>query len=116
MNLKLKVLAESSAPGMIRILSVGEVIGNTVNSVTLKEAGVLARYEIRDCVREILRHVMPIVGIERNYTLTVNLCLRGLGNGYSMAISRKSLGGIACRPFIPKGDRKLKASVGDVNY
>ena len=100
---------------MVRILTVAEVISNTVNSVTLKEAGILARYEISNRVGKIFRHVMPIVRVMRYNTLTVYLRLGRLGYQNSVAIPCEGIGGIACTALVSKWNGKFKNAVGNVD-
>ena len=59
-----KVLAESAAPRMIGVSAVAAVFRYAVYRVALKEAGLLARYEIRNGVGELFRHVVSIVRVK----------------------------------------------------
>ena len=101
---------------MIGILTVRRVIRNTVYCVALKEARILSRYEVCNRVREILRHVMPIVGVKGNFPLSVDLRLGRLGDHNSVALSRESYGAVASTSLIAERNDEFKRSVGNVNY
>ena len=115
-NLKLKVLTKTAAPGMERILSVSLIIGNTVNSVTLEEAGIFSRYEISDRMRIILMYVVAVMGVKGYLALTIDLCLGRLGASYSVAVTAECFGSIAGCALVIKGNYKLKGLVGKVDY
>ena len=52
LNPVLKVLAKSAAPGMIGVAAVTDIIGYTVDCITLKEAGVFTGNEVCNRVRK----------------------------------------------------------------
>ena len=72
---ELQILTKSAAPGVIGVAAVVVVFGYAIDGVSLKEAGLLARYEVCHGVGEILRHVVTVMGIERDHTVTVDLRL-----------------------------------------
>ena len=62
-ELKLEVLTKSAAPGVVREEAVIRVIDNSIDSITLKEAGILSCNEIRNCVRIIVWYVVSVVRV-----------------------------------------------------
>ena len=114
--LKLKILTESAAPRVIGVRAVVRVVTNAVDSVTLKEAGLLASYEIRPSVGEIFRYVVSVMRVDRDQSLGVDLSLCGLCTVNSVAVSRKCAGSIAGLKLSVLRYGKLKYAVGNVDY
>ena len=114
-DLELQVLAQTAAPGVIGVRAVRGVIDNSVDSVTLKEAGLLACYEVRYRVREILRYVVPVMRVLGNHTLRVDLVLAGLGYCDAVIVTGECTGCIAGLELPTLRHCELKYSVGCID-
>ena len=115
MHLIFKILAESAAPRMIRILSVRKIVRNAVNSVSFEETGILSRYEVCNCVREILTDLVSVVRIKSYVSLGINFCLARLGGSDSVAIANKRVRAVARASFVSKRNYEFKRSIRNVN-
>ena len=115
LNLKLKILAESAAPRVVGEHAVARVIDNAVDGVTLEEAGLLASNEVRHCVGVVFRHLMTVVRVEGDESVSVYLCVGGLGYYDPVIVTRESAGGVARLQLLAHGNYELKHAVGHVD-
>ena len=115
-DLILKILAKSAAPRMVGVWTVTRVLYHSVDRVALEEAGVLSRDEVSDGVRIIFRNIVPVVRVERDLALAIDLGLGELSADNAMRVTRKSLGRVAGLSLVAERDLKLEYSVGNVDY
>ena len=96
--------------------TVARIVDNSVDRVALEEAGVLSRDEVSDGVRIIFRNIVPVVRVERDLALAIDLGLGELSADNAVRVTRKSLGRVAGLSLVAERDLKLEYSVGNVDY
>ena len=60
----LEILTQTAAPRVIGEEAVVGIINNSVDSIALKEAGILTGYKVSNSVGIVIRHVVSVVRIE----------------------------------------------------
>ena len=110
-----KVLTKTAAPGVIGVTAVIVVLGHTVDRIALEEAGLFTRYEVCHRMGEILRHIMTVMRVQRDHTVSVDLGIRRLADTNAMARFGKGAGCVARLSFITEGDHKFKKSVRHID-
>lgn len=59
---------------------------------------------------------MPVVRVERDFTLGIDFGIGRLGYRYSMAVSAECDSAVAGSALVAEGYSKLKRSVGNIDY